>query len=128
MEIHVRPSSSATVVGGEYDGALVVRVVEPADSGRATGAALRAVAKAVAVSPRSVRLVRGATSRRKLIEIEVGHHEAQSVKIALQQLRRPQATGIPEYALLGPTLAVEADPDLNQARCGGNRLRAPSEE
>ena len=90
MEIHVRPSSSATVVGGEYDGALVVRVVEPADSGRATGAALRAVAKAVAVSPRSVRLVRGATSRRKLIEIEVGHHEAQSVKIALQRLRRPQ--------------------------------------
>ena len=87
MEIHVRPSSSATAVGGEYGDALVVHVVEPANSGRATEAALRAVAKAVAVSPRSVRLVKGATTRRKLIEIQVGHHEAQAVKIALQRLR-----------------------------------------
>ena len=76
MEIHVRPSSSTTAVGGEYDGALVVRVVEPADSGRATEAALRAVAKAVAVSRRSVSIVRGATGRRKLVEIEVGRQEA----------------------------------------------------
>ena len=86
LEIHVRPSSSTTAVGGEYDGALVVRVAEPADSGGATEAALRAVAKAVAVSHRSVRLVRGAMSRRKLIEIEVGC-EAQSVKTALLELR-----------------------------------------
>ena len=35
-EIHVRPGASATTVGGEYDGALVVRVVEPPEGGRAT--------------------------------------------------------------------------------------------
>jgi len=87
VEIHVRPSSSGTAVGGEYDGVLVVRVIEPADSGRATEAALRAVAKAVAVPHRSVRLVRGATSRRKLIEIEVSQQEARTVNTALQRLR-----------------------------------------
>jgi len=73
VEIHVRPNASSTVVGGEHDGALVVRVVEPADSGRATEAALRAVADAVSVPRRSVKLVRGSTSRRKLIEIAVGN-------------------------------------------------------
>jgi len=88
LEIHVRPSSSVTAVGGEHDGALVVRVIEPADSGRATEAALRALAKAVAVSSRSVTLVRGATSRRKLIDIQVANDEAPSLRITLQRLRR----------------------------------------
>jgi uncharacterized protein YggU (UPF0235/DUF167 family) len=39
VEIRVRPSASETAVGGEYGGALVVRVVEPADAGRGTDAA-----------------------------------------------------------------------------------------
>jgi Uncharacterised ACR, YggU family COG1872 len=49
-----------------------VRVVEPADEGRATNAALEAVAKALGLPRRSVSLVRGATSRRKLVEVGVG--------------------------------------------------------
>jgi len=75
IEIHVRPGASATAVGGEYDSALVVRVVEPADGGRATEAALKAVAKTLAVPRNSVTLVRGGRSRRKLIEIDVGASE-----------------------------------------------------
>jgi uncharacterized protein len=71
LTIHVRPNASKTGVGGAHDGALVVRVAEPPDGGRATAAALRAVAVALDVPGRSVRLVRGATSRRKLIEIAV---------------------------------------------------------
>jgi len=88
VEIHVRPNASATAVGGEYGGALIVRVVEPADAGQATDAALRAVAKALSVPRGSVSLVRGATSRRKLIEIDVTSDQSQSVGIALQRLRR----------------------------------------
>jgi uncharacterized protein len=87
VEIHVRPSASKTAVGGEYGGALVVRVVEPADAGRATDAALRAVAKALAVPAGSVRLVRGATSRRKLIEVDVPSNQRHSVEIAWRRLR-----------------------------------------
>jgi len=74
-------------VGGEYDGALVVRVVEGAEAGRATDAALSAVAKAVAVPRRSVRLLRGATSRRKLLQIEVGPEDVGRVRTALERLR-----------------------------------------
>jgi uncharacterized protein len=92
VEILVRPSASETAVGGEHDGALVVRVVEPADAGRATDAALRAVAKAIAVPGGSVRLVRGATSRRKLIEIDVASDQSHAVALALQRLRHPHGT------------------------------------
>ncbi len=82
VEILVRPSASETAVGGEHDGALIVRVVEPADAGQATDAALRAIAKAIAVPGRSVSLVRGATSRRKLIEIDVASNQSQAVGLA----------------------------------------------
>jgi uncharacterized protein len=85
--IHVRPNASKTVVGGEHAGALVVRVVEPASDGRATEAALRAVAKAVGVPYGSVTLARGATSRRKVIDIDVDQREAPSVTAALHRLR-----------------------------------------
>ncbi len=71
VEVYVRPRSSKTVVGGSYDGALLVRVAEPAHEGRATEAALRAVARALGVPQGSVVLVRGATAQRKLIEITV---------------------------------------------------------
>jgi uncharacterized protein YggU (UPF0235/DUF167 family) len=87
IEIHVRPGASETVVGGEHDGLLVVRVVEPADGGRATEAALRAVAKAVALPRGSVQLIRGATSRRKLIEMAAGPAEAGEITAALERLR-----------------------------------------
>ena len=86
MEIHVRPGASQTVVGGEYDGALVVRVVEPADAGRATEAALRATAKAFDVPRRSVELLRGATSRRTLIDINVSVGDTGLISAALQRL------------------------------------------
>jgi uncharacterized protein YggU (UPF0235/DUF167 family) len=75
LEILVRPSASNPGVSGDHAGALIVRVVEPADRGRATEVALRAVAEAFGLPRRSVRLVRGARSRRKLVEIDVGGFE-----------------------------------------------------
>ena len=87
LEIHVRPGASSTEVGGEHDTALVVRVAEPADKGRATDAALAAVAKALAIPRRSVTLIRGVTSRRKLIDIDVGSADAEPVERAVARLR-----------------------------------------
>lgn len=69
IDIHVRPMAAATAVGGVHDGALVVRVPAPAREGRATSAALEAVAEALGIAPSRVVLVRGATARRKLVEI-----------------------------------------------------------
>ena len=71
LEMHVHPRSATTRVGGSHGGALVVRVVEPRDRGRATEAALRALAEALGVPRSSIRLVRGATSRHKHVEIRV---------------------------------------------------------
>jgi uncharacterized protein YggU (UPF0235/DUF167 family) len=56
-------------VGGEHDGALVVRVSAPAVDGRATEAALRAIAAAFGVRRRAVMLITGAASRTKIVEV-----------------------------------------------------------
>ena len=88
VQIYVRPNSSKGGVGGDFDGALVVRVVEPPDAGRATEAALSAVASALNVPRRSVSLVRGARSRRKLLELEVeaGSEDSRRVQAAIDRL------------------------------------------
>ena len=69
IEIRVRPWASRTAVGGAHGEALVVAVTAPAVDGRATDAALTAVAEAFGVHRRQVRLVAGATSRTKIIEV-----------------------------------------------------------
>jgi uncharacterized protein YggU (UPF0235/DUF167 family) len=69
VTIRVRPGAGRTTVGGSYDGALVVRVSERAVDGRATAAALTALASALGVRRREVALVTGATSRTKVVEI-----------------------------------------------------------
>lgn len=91
LEILVRPNALRAAVGGEHDGALVVRVVEPADRGRATGAALRAVAEALHVPARNVTLVRGATSRRKVVELSTTGEEAEVLRDRLTRLLDAEA-------------------------------------
>jgi uncharacterized protein (TIGR00251 family) len=86
LEIHVRPNSSRTVVGGTHDDALVVRVAAPAESGRATQAALAAVADALGVTRGSVKLVRGPTSRRKLLDIAANTTDEELLVERLRQL------------------------------------------
>jgi uncharacterized protein YggU (UPF0235/DUF167 family) len=70
VTVRVRPGASRTVVGGEHDGALVVRVAARAVDGRATEAALAAVASAFQVRPRAVSLVAGTTSRTKVLDVD----------------------------------------------------------
>jgi uncharacterized protein YggU (UPF0235/DUF167 family) len=72
--LRVRPGASRTAVGGRYDGAagpaLVVAVPARAVEGQATKAVLEAVAAAFDVRRSAVALVRGATSRDKLVEVD----------------------------------------------------------
>jgi len=69
IAIRVRPGSARPGVGGEHEGALVVRVSERAVDGKATAAALAAVAAAFGVSRGSVKLVAGARSRLKILDV-----------------------------------------------------------
>jgi uncharacterized protein YggU (UPF0235/DUF167 family) len=57
-------------VGGEHDGRLIVRVRERTVEGKATEAVRRALAEAIGVSAAHVRVVSGATSRRKVLEVD----------------------------------------------------------
>ena len=69
VTIRVHPGSRQPGVGGNHDGALVVRVRERALDGRATEAALIAVAEALSVPRRTITLLTGATTRTKTLDI-----------------------------------------------------------
>jgi len=74
IAIRVKPGAARPAVGGAYDGpfgvALVVAVREPPVDGRATKAALRALAEAIGVRPARLTLKVGAAARDKLVLVE----------------------------------------------------------
>jgi uncharacterized protein YggU (UPF0235/DUF167 family) len=73
LAIRVKPGAGRTRIGGRHDGsfgpALVVAVAAPAVNGRATEAAIRAVAAALDLPAARITLRTGATSRDKLLSI-----------------------------------------------------------
>jgi uncharacterized protein len=71
IAIRVRPGSARPGVGGEHDGALIVRVSARAVDGKATEAVLAAVADSFGVRRSAVRLVSGASSRTKIVDIDI---------------------------------------------------------
>lgn len=85
VAIRVRPGASRAAVGGSLEGRLLVRVHARAVDGKATEAALRAVAEAFGVRPAAVSLVSGATSRDKLVMVD-GDSDALGAR--LEQLLR----------------------------------------
>ncbi|WP_298226453.1 DUF167 domain-containing protein [Gryllotalpicola sp.] len=76
VTIRVKPGAGRTRVGGAHDGALVVAVATPAVDGRATDAALAALAAAFGVKRRDVELVSGRTARTKIVDIAGATPEA----------------------------------------------------
>jgi uncharacterized protein YggU (UPF0235/DUF167 family) len=74
-------------VGGEHDGALVVAVNARAVDGRATEAALSALAKALGVRRRDVSLVTGATNRTKVVDINLLPSDEPSLLLRVDELR-----------------------------------------
>jgi len=87
VTVRVRPASGRNAVGGSHGGALVVRVAAPAVDGRATEAALDALARAVGLRRRQVHLVSGATSRTKVVELETDGYDELARK--LEDLKGP---------------------------------------
>jgi uncharacterized protein len=70
VAIRVGPGASRTRVGGVHGEALVVKVTARAVEGKATEAALAAVAAALGVRRREVRLVSGTAGRDKVVEVD----------------------------------------------------------
>jgi hypothetical protein len=70
VSVHVHPGSKVASVGGSYNGALSVHVRARAVDGAATAEVLKSLAEAFEVRTNAVALVRGATSRTKVVSIE----------------------------------------------------------
>jgi uncharacterized protein (TIGR00251 family) len=69
LDVRVIPRSSRAGVGGVRDGRLVVRVTAAPVDDAANDAVVRALAEALEVPRRAVRITAGATSKNKAIEI-----------------------------------------------------------
>ena len=93
ITIRVRPGASHPGVGGQHDGALVVRVSARAVGGQATAAALAAVAAAFGVRPREVTLVTGAASRTKIVVVPGGDPAVLARLLAQDGAPGPAADG-----------------------------------
>lgn len=76
LPVKVVPASSRDCIAGWLGETLKVRVTAPAERGKANSAVVRILADALGVSTSSVRVVRGKTSPRKIVEI-VGLSESE---------------------------------------------------
>ena len=70
FEVQVAPRASRDAVIGEHDGALKIALTAPPVDGEANAALVAFLAKRLGVAKREVRLVQGATGRRKTLEVE----------------------------------------------------------
>ena len=88
LRIAAQPGAPRTEVVGEHDSCLKLRVAAPPIEGRANDEIIRFLGERLSVPKRSVRLVSGASARRKRFAIDVPVN-AQAVLDALYQGARP---------------------------------------
>jgi uncharacterized protein (TIGR00251 family) len=70
IPVRVQPRARQDEIAGERNGVLVVRVTAPPVEGRANDAARKLLARRLGVPSSRVNVVRGASSRDKLINVE----------------------------------------------------------
>ena len=70
VAVHVQPRASRSEIIGQHGAALKVRLQAPPVDGAANEALVRLLADALDVPERSVRVVAGATSRSKMVEVD----------------------------------------------------------
>jgi uncharacterized protein len=70
LSVYVQPRASRTEIAGYHGADLKIRVAAPPADQAANEALLDFVAQRLGVRRRDVRLISGATSRRKVIEID----------------------------------------------------------
>jgi uncharacterized protein (TIGR00251 family) len=69
LRVRVQPRTSRDAIGGERDGALVVRLTARPVEGAANEALVRFLGRALGVAPSAVRVASGATGRNKVLAI-----------------------------------------------------------
>jgi len=76
VRVRVIPRAGGVAVGGTRDGRLLIRVSAPPVGGAANRAAVAALAQALGLRGRDVRLERGATSRDKVLSVPATARDA----------------------------------------------------
>jgi uncharacterized protein len=69
LRVRVQPRASKDALGGEREGALVVRLTAPPVEGAANEALARFLGRALGVAPSAVRVVSGASGRNKVVSV-----------------------------------------------------------
>lgn len=70
LAIYVQPRASRTECTGIHDGAVRIRLAAPPVEGAANDALVRFLASQIGVPRGSVRMVRGMSSRRKVVVVD----------------------------------------------------------
>jgi uncharacterized protein (TIGR00251 family) len=89
FDVHVRPGARRSRVGGSHDGVLAVAVSAPPADGKANEAVCAAVAEAFGVRTSAVDIVRGHSSRRKHLRLELDESMAEARLAELLAADRP---------------------------------------
>jgi uncharacterized protein (TIGR00251 family) len=88
LRVRVSPRASRDAVGGERDGALVVRVTAAPVDGAANDALARVLARVLHVPPSSVALRQGAAGRDKLLHVK--GLDADTLRARLESIGGPK--------------------------------------
>jgi uncharacterized protein (TIGR00251 family) len=88
LRIHVQPGASRTEIAGHHGDALRIRVATPPVDGRANDALVRYLADRLDVPRRTVEIVAGMTSRRKVVDVS-----GIDVAVATARLLDPDDSG-----------------------------------
>jgi uncharacterized protein len=70
LEVYIQPRASKSEVAGMHDGVIKIRIAAPAVENAANEALVEFVAEVLGIAKRSVRIVSGGTSRRKVLDID----------------------------------------------------------
>ena len=69
LRVRVVPRASKNALGGEREGALVVRLTAPPVEGAANEALARFLGRTLGVAPSAVRVLSGASGRNKIVSV-----------------------------------------------------------
>lgn len=70
ISVRLQPRASRDELSGVRDGVLIARVTAPPVDGKANAALCKLVARAAGVAPSRVSIVRGESSRQKVLRVE----------------------------------------------------------
>jgi uncharacterized protein len=70
LQLHIQPGASKTELAGQHGDALKIRITSPPSEGRANQELIRYLSGILGVPRARVTLVRGGTSRRKVVSVQ----------------------------------------------------------